>query len=390
MKEPSSPISIYILALEPSGDVLGAKLIAAFKRERPHGIDFSGVGGEAMQSAGFQTLFDPNDLAILGIFEVIPKAGLVIRRVREVLADIERVKPDVLITIDSWGFTGRVHKALAKRGNPVKRVRYVAPQVWAWRPGRAKQLALWIDHLLTLFPFEQPLFERHGLQTTWVGHPVTEEPDRVANGDRFRITYGIADGETILTVLPGSRKAEVRKLMPVFGETIARLRQKIPDLQIVIPTVGNVESDVRIWAQSLEGPVHIIMGNSDRDDAFAASRAALAASGTVTLELAKAGVPHVIAYKVNPFSAFVFRMLAHTKFVNLVNILLNTEIVPECLQDRCTDGVLTEYLEKLFADESTRARQKAGFQAALQQLKPEGESPSQRAARVVLDMIGGR
>jgi lipid-A-disaccharide synthase len=178
--------------------------------------------------------------------------------------------------------------------------------------------------------------------------------------------------------------------MPVFGETIARLRQKIPDLQIVIPTVGNVESDVRIWAQSLEGPVHIIMGNSDRDDAFAASRAALAASGTVTLELAKAGVPHVIAYKVNPFSAFVFRMLAHTKFVNLVNILLNTEIVPECLQDRCTDGVLTEYLEKLFADESTRARQKAGFQAALQQLKPEGESPSQRAARVVLDMIGGR
>lgn len=340
-----------------------------------------------MQGAGLETLFDPSDLAILGIFEVIPKAALVLRRVREVVADIERLKPDVLVTIDSWGFTGRVQKTLATRGNSVKRVRYVAPQVWAWRPGRAKQLAAWIDHLITLFPFEPPLFEAHGLPATWVGHPVVEDETVEADAQSFRRTYKISETSPLIVVLPGSRKAEVKTLMPIFGETIARLKGQLPDLHVVVPTISAVETSVRAWAQSLSAPVHVVNGNDLRESAFAAGDVALAASGTVTLELARAGLPHVIAYKVNPFSAFAFKRLAKTKFVNLVNVLLGREVVPECLQENCTPPVLAAKIEALLADESIRQIQQKGFATALELLSREGTSPSDNAARVILDLI---
>ncbi len=383
----ASPPSIYVLALEPSGDVLGARLMDALRRETDGEIHFSGVGGPAMQTTGLKTLFDPADLAILGIFEVIPKAGLVLRRVREVLQDIERINPDILVTVDSWGFTGRIHKALANRNSSIKRVRYVAPQVWAWRPGRAKQLAGWIDHLLTLMPFEPPLFQRYGLETTWVGHPVTEDPASPADGKRFRQAHGLGDDTLVLAVLPGSRKAEVRALMPVFGWTIRGLHDRFPDMHMVVPTVEGVEPSVREWAKSLPGPVHVVTGEHERNDAFAASHAALAASGTVTLELAKAGVPHVIAYKVNPLSAFVFRRLAKTRYVNLINVLMDDAVVPECLQDQCKANVLSETVTDLIEDDSKREAQLGAFSAALAQLASGDMAPSRKAAKVLLGII---
>ena len=381
-----SPALIYVLALEPSGDVLGARLMHALRAETNGAIQFSGVGGPAMQAAGLTCLFDPSDLAILGIFEVLPKAGLVLRRVREVLADIERAKPQVLITVDSWGFTGRIHKALAKRKSRVKRVRYVAPQVWAWRPRRAKQLAGWIDHLLALFSFEPPLFECYGLNTTWVGHPVMEDDFR-GEESQFRSVHGIAADVPVLTVLPGSRKAEVRSLMPVFGETVARMADRIPSLEVAVPTVVGVERDVYVWAESLPVPAHVINGEKERDDAFAASRAALSASGTVTLELARAGLPHAIAYKVNPLSAFAFKHLAKTRFVNLINVLAKDAVVPECLQENCTVHVLIETIVNLFEDEDKRTAQRNAFESVLSQLSPGDMAPSHKAAQVVLRLL---
>ncbi|NKB45585.1 MAG: lipid-A-disaccharide synthase [Alphaproteobacteria bacterium] len=382
----SSPL-VYLVALEPSGDALGARLITALRETSSSGVRIAGVGGEGMENAGLETLFDPSDLAILGIFEVIPKAGLVLRRVREVVADIERVKPDVLITIDSWGFTGRVHKALTKRGSAVKRVRCVAPQVWAWRPGRAKQLAAWIDHLITLFPFEPPLFEAHGLPSTWVGHPVIE--DKSVEGDQrsLRTAHNIDENTRVLVVLPGSRKAEVKSLMPIFGDTINRLRGQFPNLHVVIPTIGAVESMVTAWAQSLPGPVEVVTGNDRRDHAFAVADVALAASGTVTLELARAGVPHVIAYKVNPVSAFVFKRLSKTTFVNLINVLLRRDVVPECLQDACKAEVLATEIGTLLTNEAARNTQKRGFSDALDLLRADEKPPSVQAAQVVLGLI---
>lgn len=378
--------SIYILALEPSGDHLGARLMQALKSETADTVGFAGVGGPAMAEAGLRPLFDPADLAILGIFEVLPKAGLVLRRVREVLDDIERVAPDVLVTIDSWGFTGRIHKALAKKQSPVKRIRYVAPQVWAWRPGRAKQLAGWIDHLLTLFPFEPPLFEQHGLSATWVGHPVTEEPFS-GNAHRFRQEHDVADEATLLSVLPGSRKAEVDSLMPVFGDVIERLAQDLGSLVVAIPTVSSVEIEVRDWAKSLPVPSYVVTGVEGRDDAFAASQAAVAASGTVTLELARAGLPHLIAYKVNPLSAFAFRRLTKTRFVNLVNVLEGEEVIPECLQERCTADQVALEAQTLLDDQSKRGAQVAAFEDAMSQLLPSGRKPSAAAADVILELV---
>ena len=378
--------SIYLLALEPSGDVLGAKLMQALKQETASSVSIAGVGGAAMRSEGLDSLFDPTELAILGLFEVLPKAGLVLRRVRDVLDDIERRKPDLLVTVDSWGFTGRVHKALSKRHSPIKRVRYVAPQVWAWRPGRAKQLAGWIDHLLTLFPFEPPLFEQHGLAATWVGHPVAESS---GTGDkhRFLSDHGLTERDTVVSVLPGSRRAEVKALMPVFGHTLVNLSENIADLCAVIPTVEGVENAVRTWAESLPVKTLVLSGEEAKYDGFAASSAALAASGTVTLELARAQLPHLIAYKVNPLSAFMFKRLTKTPYVNLINVLCNQLIVPECLQENCTVEKLTAAMKQLIEDDPVRERQREAFKSVMKSLRPDDMPPSQKAARVILELL---
>lgn len=378
---------VYIIAAEPSGDQLGSLLIRALKEETGGNIRIAGIGGSAMTQAGPQTLFDPAELALLGIFEVIPKAGMVLRRVRETVADIEARKPDVLVTIDSWGFTGRIHERLSKHASPIKRVRYVAPQVWAWRPGRARQLSRWIHHLMVLFPFEPPYFTKYGLPTSWVGHPVLECGADKGNAARFRECHGIAEADTVVTVLPGSRNSEVSRLLRVFGDVVRALQDKVPRLRIVIPTVANVEAKVR--AETTNWPVQpiIVTSTEDRFDAFAASKAALAASGTVSLELAMAGVAHVIAYRINALSALALRFLIKTKFVNLVNVLLNREAVHERLQGQCNADVLTQDMLRLLSDTAYSNQMKADFREALTSLSPAGVSPSREAARAVLKLV---
>jgi lipid-A-disaccharide synthase len=379
---------VYIVACEPSGDQLGALLIKALQDETGGGVRLAGIGGEAMTAAGLKTLFDPAQLALLGIFEVVPKLGLVLRRVRETMADIERLQPDILVTIDSWGFTGRIHERLAKARSPIRRLRYVAPQVWAWRPGRAAQLARWIHRLLALFPFEPPFFEKYGLPTTWVGHPVLESGAGRGAAPRFQRAHGIGDGDKVLLVLPGSRMSEVTRLAPVFGDVVRRLAEHMPGLRVVVPTVPGVAAWVKTAVASWPGRPILLATSDERFDAFAAADAALAASGTVTLELALTRVPHVIAYRVNALSALAFRLLRKTRFVNLVNILLEREAVRERLQGDCRADVLAADVAMLLDDAPSRARMMSDFAEALAKLTPPEGSPSRAAAKAILAEIG--
>lgn len=378
---------IYLIACEASGDQIGGLLMAALRTACLDKVRFAGIGGATMQAAGLESLFDTKELALLGVFEVLPKARMVLKRVKQTVADIEARQPDILVTIDSWGFTGRVHERLTRKKSSIPRVRYVAPQVWAWRPGRAKQLAKWIDHLLTLLPFEPPFFTRFGLPATWVGHPVIESGWSRGDGYRFRKLHNITAEKRVIGILPGSRKSEVGRLLPVFKQTVALLKHRYPDLHVVVPTVDTVAHEVYTAVREWGVPVTVVMEPGARPDAFAACEAAIAASGTVSLELALAGVPHIVAYKANALSVFAFRMLTKLRHVNLVNILVGHEAVPERLQSKCRPDILADDIAILMRDELRRTAQSADFAAALSKLTPEGTRPSRRAAEVILGLI---
>ncbi|MGE3475244.1 MAG: lipid-A-disaccharide synthase [Rhodospirillaceae bacterium] len=381
---------IYVIACEASGDQLGALLIQALRDLTFGRVRFAGLGGHQMERGGFKSLFDVRELSLLGVFEVLPKARKVLQRVSETVRDIEAKQPDILVTIDSWGFTGRVHERLAKKKSAIPRVRYVAPQVWAWRPKRAKQLAKWIHHLMALLPFEPPYFTVHGLPTTWVGHPVVEAGFEQGDGSRFRRLHHIPEDAKLIGVLPGSRKSEVSRLLPVFKDAVTLLTQRYANIQVVIPTVPGVAAEVAYAAGGWAVPIVILEESSMRPDAFAAFDVALAASGTVSLELAMARVPHVIAYRVNKMTAFLFRMLTRIRRVNLLNILLGHDAVPERLQGMCRAEVLADDLAMLLRDEPRRTAQRADFAAALSKLSPPGERPSRIAARTILELLAKR
>jgi lipid-A-disaccharide synthase len=382
-----TPPLIYIIACEPSGDQLGALLMGALGEETGGQVRFAGVGGPMMEARGLNSLFDVRDLALIGVFEVLPKARMVLSRVRTTIADIERQSPDILLTIDSWGFTGRVHERLTKKASQVPRVRCVAPQVWAWRPGRAKQLARWINHLLTLLPFEPPYFTKYGLPATWIGHPVLESGFGMGDGADFRKRHEIPADATVIGILPGSRRSEVSRLLPIFKETVALLAARYPKLHVVMPTVSTVAHEVHGAVHDWPAAVTVVMDEDQRRDAFASFDVALAASGTVSLELALARVPHVIAYRAHALTAFLLRLFIKTRHVNLVNILVGHEAVPERLQGACRADVLADDISVLLRDEMRRVAQRADFVAALSKLSPGGERPSRRGAKAVLALI---
>src|SRR3954454_11817427 len=234
---------IFIVAGEPSGDALGGALIAAL-RERAGGARFAGVGGEAMAQQGLSSLVPLSDLAVAGIAEVLPRAPLILRRVRETVRAIREMRPDAVVTIDSSGFSWRIAHRLRRTGERLPLIHYVAPMVWAWRAGRARRMARWYDHLLTLLPFEPPYFERVGLACTYVGHPVIESGADRGDAARFRAMHGIAGDELVLTVLPGSRGGEVRRLLPIFGAALHQLDPMIGPFRVAVPTVETVADAV--------------------------------------------------------------------------------------------------------------------------------------------------
>ena len=376
--------NIYLIAGEPSGDLIGAGLMAALKDATGGAVRFAGIGGEHMAGHGLRSLFPMAELSVMGLVEVLPRVPRLLRRIRQTARDIRRRAPDAVVTIDAPGFSFRVARRLAGRGIPL--VHYVAPTVWAWRPGRAAKIARFLDHLLAVLPFEPPYFEAVGLPCTFVGHPIVVES---ASGDglRFRADHHIPAGAPVLGVLPGSRHSEVSRLLAPFGGAVALLRARLPDLHVVTVTVGSVAEEVEAATREWRAPVTVVRDASLRADAFNACDAAIAASGTVAIELAVAGTPMVIGYRMAPLTMAIARALVRIRYVNVMNLTLGREAIPEFIQEACTAEALAEQAGKLLVDPAARDAQIEAIGAALGALGQGRRSPSRRAAQVVLDVI---
>jgi lipid-A-disaccharide synthase len=375
---------VYLLAGEHSGDALGARLMAALKSARP-GLSFAGVGGPRMQAEGLSSLFPMQDLAVMGLLEVLPRLRRLHRRLAETEADIAARRPGVLVTIDSPGFALRLLKRV--RGSGVARVHYVAPQVWAWRERRVREFpGLW-DRLLCLLPFEVAFFARHGLPASFVGHPVLESGADAGDAARFRAAHGLAETARVLVLMPGSRRSEVGRLLPVYGATLALLARRIPGLVPVLPAPAAVAAQV---ARATAGwPVRpiVVTGVAEKHDAYAAAAAALTKSGTSTLELALAGVPMAVTYRVNPVTGAVARRLIRVPHVAMVNLLAGRAVVPELLQQECRPERLAAVLAPLLEDPGAAMAQRAAFRAVTASLAPPQGRPSAAAAAEVLRVL---
>lgn len=373
---------LFLIAGEPSGDQLGGRLMAALLEETGGRIRFAGVGGDAMEALGLESLVPVETLSVMGLTEVLPHIPRILRTIREVATAAEAARPAAVVTIDAPTFSLRVSKRLVETEIPL--IHYVAPSVWAWRPGRARRLARFLDHLLALLPFEPPYFERHGLPTTFVGHPAVEAAHGAPSREAARQALGIKPEAPVLCLLPGSRHGEVSRLLPIFHQTADLLRARWPEMAVLLPTVRTVgdrlEQEVAAWA----GSNRVLRGDAAKQRAFAAADCALAASGTVAVELAVARLPAVIAYRVSPVSAFLARRLIKVRYASLTNLLLDREAQPEFLQDRCTPENLARALETLINEPHARTAQIAAAEEAVAALTPDGEAPSRRAAHAVL------
>lgn len=420
------PLRVFLIAGEPSGDRLGAALIRGLGAESARPLALMGIGGAAMRAEGLESRFDIEEIAVMGIAEVLPRLRAILARISQTADAVVDAAPDIVVSIDAPDFGLRV----VKKARPILRARaaeaglaagaslaaplfvhYVAPSVWAWRPGRAKKYAARLDHLLALLPFEPPYFEAEGLSCEFVGHPIVEKSgtreSRAADAARFRRDLEIPPEAPLLALLPGSRSGEVKRLLPVFRDTVATLVSRRPDLldrglRLVMPLAEHRAE--AILADPGEWPVrtHFLdprgmafeAAEARKFAAFAASDAALAASGTVSLELAAARTPMVIAYKVSPLTAFIVRRLLRIDTATLVNLVSETRAVPEFLQENCRPDLMAESLSDLLpgvgAPSYQREAQLAAQETTMRALGEGAAPPSQRAARSVLEAVGRR
>jgi lipid-A-disaccharide synthase len=381
---------IVIVTGEPSGDAIGGALIGALKARTGGRVRVAGIGGERMAEQGLKSLVPLGDLAVAGVAEVLPRARVILRHVRETTAAIRTARPDAVVTIDSSGFTWRIAHKLRSAGETLPLVHYVAPMVWAWRAGRARRVARWYDHLLTLLPFEPPYFEREGLASTCVGHPIVESAAGAGDGARFRAAHGIAADTLVLSVLPGSRGGEVRRLAPVFAAALRVLEGMVGPFRVAVPTVENVAEMVAAATGDWPGEPILLRGTAAKYDAFAASRAALAASGSVALELAMARVPMAVAYRLNPMTEALLARVLKVRQANLINLMLDRPLVPELLGHDCTPEKLAGAVATLVRDEAVRAAHISGYHEAMRHLGAGGVSPSLQAADRILSIIAAR
>jgi len=384
---PAKPLTLMLVCGEPSGDQLGGELMTGLKALAGDGIRIVGVGGAAMAAQGLKSLFPLDDTAVMGLREVVPRIPKILWRVREASDFALATRPDAVVLIDSPDFTHRIAQRLKRVDPSIRTVNYVAPQVWASRQYRARKMRRYFDLVLALLPFEAPFFEAHGVHAAFVGHPVIERAARMTGGDALRARLDIAANAPVLAVLPGSRMNEVRLLLPPFREAVVRLVKAFPDLVCLLPTVPHVAAAVRAGTADWPAPLHILEGDADKFSAFDAADAALAASGTVTTELALAHTPMVVAYRFGWLTYALGKPFVSVKFATLVNIILDREAAPEFIQSRCTGANLAEALEPLLSDTPARARQIEELDEATAQLGVGGEPPSLRAARALLDFV---
>jgi lipid-A-disaccharide synthase len=384
---------LFLIAGEPSGDLLGAALIAGLRALVP-AVRLEGVGGPAMAAEGLVSLFPVEELTVMGIAEVLPRLPRILARLRETAAAVVAARPDALIGVDSPDFCLRVARR-ARAALPGLRVmHYVAPSVWAWRPGRAVRMAEVVDHVLALLPFEPPLMEAAGMSCDFVGHPAAAAPRAgAADVAALRDRLGLASGQPLVALLPGSRRSEVGRLAPVFAAAFSALAATRPGIAAIAPTVGPVADAVAALmpaGAAVLDPRGLSAGAAETQKraAFAAADVALAASGTVSLELAAQGAAMVIGYRVHPLTAPLARRLIRVESATLVNLVTGTRAVPEFFQERCTPDRLAAALDRLLDDPAAAAAQRAVGDRAMEILGRGGEPPGLRAARSVLGRLG--
>ena len=383
----TAPASIYLVAGEESGDLLGAALMRALRQLRP-GIRFEGVGGRHMAAEGIVSPFPIEELSIVGIGVIARKLPLILRRIRETAAAVVAAQPDALVIIDSPDFTHRVARKVRAAAPKIPILNYAPPSIWAWRPWRAKAMRAYVDEALAILPFEPAAHEKFsGPPCTYVGHPLAERLGELrpsAEEARRRLT-----DPPIVLVLPGSRRSEINRLAPVFGAAIAEAAAKAGPFELTLPTLPHIADLVREATANWPIRPHIVTDVAEKYAAFRTARAALAASGTVTLELALSGVPMVAAYRVPAWEGLLVRALAHVNTVILANLVLGANVVPEYLQRNCTPDLIAAGLALLLADTPERHRQVDAF-GRLDAVMDLGAAPSMRAAARVLDRIDSR
>lgn len=376
---------IFLIAGEESGDRLGALLIAAIRRRAQGQVHFSSIGGAHMAAEGVPSLFPLGDLAIIGFAAIPASLPKILRRIREAADAVISAKPDALVIIDSPEFTHRVAKRVRAKLPEISIIDYVCPSVWAWRPGRARAMRSYVDHVLALLPFEPKVMaELAGPPCTYVGHPLIERLDELRPKDlEKRLRF--AD-PPLLLVLPGSREGEIRRMAAVFGAAVARVVEQFGPIEVVVPAVPRLAEMVRAAVSLWPVAARVVTDADEKAEAFRSARAALSKSGTSTLELALAGVPMVTAYKVPLIEEFAGRLLLNGPSVILANLVLRENVVPEFLQRNCTAKRLANALLPLLQDTPERRQQTEAF-ARLDAVMEVGKgNPSDRGAAIVLDI----
>lgn len=379
-------LTVFIVAGEHSGDALGASLMRELASRRKGQMRFIGVGGEAMEAQGLTSLFPLSDIAVMGPVAILKALPRLTRRVYRTVSAGVAAKPDIIIIIDSPEFTHQVAKRLSRQLPETPIIDYVCPSVWAWRPGRAKKMARFIDHVLALLPFEPDALERlKGPPATYIGHPLSERQETIQALDTamWAARFGLDQNRVPLVVLPGSRRSEIDKLMPVFGETIHALDRAGHTCELLMPCVPHLRDRVDELSKDWPMRRHLIDGDEAKFAAFRLARAALAASGTVTLELGLAGTPMIVAYRVEKLAAHL-RFLLKVESVVLANLVLGENAFPEFLQENCTAEQMSAALTGLIEDSPARQAQLKALARLSEKMRPLKETPSQRAADVVM------
>ncbi|MBY6200108.1 lipid-A-disaccharide synthase [Maritalea mobilis] len=389
-------LRLFMVAGEPSGDRLGAALIRGLKELAGEPLELHGIGGPLMQAEGLQSLFPMEELSVMGLTEILPRLRSLLARVNQTADEVVAQRPHALITIDSPEFSLRVAAKVKARLEHMPTIHYVAPTVWAWRPKRAAKMAKSIDHVLALLPFEPPYMQAVGMSCDFVGHPVTTEPVASEHAAAaFRARYGIADLAPLILALPGSRRSEVDRLAPVFGDTLRKVKAEHPGARVVVPTTEAVAATLSDRLADWPGDPLILdpRGQSgeaflaEKRAAFAAADAALAASGTVSLELAANAVPMVIAYDFSWLTRKMIGAMLRVDTVTLVNLVSDTRAVPEFLGPNCRADLIAPSLSRILDESQARTDQLDAMAATMLRLGRGGEDPGLRAARSVLSVL---
>lgn len=383
------PLTIYIIAGEVSGDRLGAGVMQELKRRHGEKIVFHGVGGEKMQAEGLKSHFPYDELSVMGFAEILPKLIHLRSRIDSTIDDAVNKAPDMVVTIDSPGFNFRVVEGIRKQKHQIKTfIHIVAPTVWAYKPERAAKCAELFDHMLVLLPFEPPYFTKEGLDCTYIGHPVAWNDNPKGDGAAFRRKYDISEDAPLFCLLPGSRRGEIKRHMPIFAATMLMLGEAHPNLALVVPVHPGLADDVALLFHGCPFRAIILPNEEEKMDAIASADVALVKSGTVTLDVAYAGTPMIVTYRVHPLTAWMVRKWIGISQVCLINIIEKTAVIPEFLQEDATPYNLANSLAHLLTSETQRNTQKMHMQQAIAKLQPPGgEHPHVMAAREILNRL---